>query len=133
MFWKSARVYGIVSKSVYTETLRSLKVYSMGMVLLRKVRQYIKPTTHALQIFGHLARKSIVDLDRETVLELLEYRVALVSLSIEPGYVILAYQGDVLGCGLVLPDCLLHQFPRWMVSTLTAALKAFPPSPPSPY
>lgn len=122
-FWKTTHDYGIISKNALSSALYPLVVYSLGIVVLREIGRYLKPTTHALQIFGHLARRNVVDLDHQTILELLDNKIASVRPSLEPGYVILAYQGDVLGCGLAIHDRLRHQFPQWVVSALIAAMK----------
>jgi NOL1/NOP2/fmu family ribosome biogenesis protein len=122
LFWKNAHAYGVIPKTAHTESLHSIKIHSMGMVILREVGHYLKPTTHALQIFGRLARKNVLELNKEILLELLEKRILMLCYPVDPGYVILTYQRDILGCGLALPDRILHQFPRWMVSALTAAL-----------
>jgi NOL1/NOP2/fmu family ribosome biogenesis protein len=122
LFWKTAHAYGVISRDAQVESLRSLKIHSIGMVILRKVGRYLKPTTHALQIFGPMARKNVLELEKTTLLELLEKRVISLRHSVDPGYVILTHRQDILGCGLALPDRLLHQFSQWMVSALTAAL-----------
>jgi len=125
LFWKSAHAYGVIPKDAHAESLRSIKVHSAGMVILREVGQYLKPTTHALQIFGRLARRNVLELNKENLLELLENRILTLCPPVEPGYIILTYRQDILGCGLALPDRIVHQFPRWMVSALIAALQAF--------
>ena len=118
-WWKTGRSYGVIRDTPYLEELNSISVQSIGLVALRDVKGYIKPTTQILHILGKSAQKNVLHLDRETLVLLLENRAVESFYTLKEGYVILAHQGDILGCGLALKHKLLHQFPRWLVTLLS--------------
>lgn len=104
--------------------MASMRVNKAGMAILHRIKGYLKPTTNAIQIFGQTAKKNVLDIGRDVLLNLLEKRTVMMAWSDEEGYVILRYEGIILGCGLALKDRLMHQLPRWMVQNLLAALSA---------
>ena len=123
-WWKDGHSYGVVSRSEHLDDLASMRVNKAGMAILHRIKGYLKPTTNAIQIFGQTAKKNVLDIGRDVLLNLLEKRTVMMAWSDEEGYVILRYEGIILGCGLALKDRLMHQLPRWMVQNLLAALSA---------
>ncbi len=109
---ESRRTYWLLTQSPHVEKLKSLKVHTAGIPVLRKSKTYLKPTTAALQMFGFRASRNVVNLDRQQLDRLLTDNQISLSLSMTPGYVILAHHRHILGCGLYIEGRLLSQIPR---------------------
>ncbi|GIX46958.1 MAG: hypothetical protein KatS3mg131_1169 [Candidatus Tectimicrobiota bacterium] len=86
--------------------------------MLRQVGKFLKPTTAALQTFGHLATRNRVELTAAQLEALLRAKTLPLSLTLEPGYVILACEGHLVGCGLYTPGRLHSQLPQRHVAPL---------------
>jgi NOL1/NOP2/fmu family ribosome biogenesis protein len=123
-WWKDAHGYGVISGSVHLDGMASMKANKVGMVVLHRIKQYLKPTTSAVQTFGHKAEKNVLEVGRSVLRDLLTNRTMDMTCASDEGYVILRHEGIILGCGLALKDRLMHQLPRWMVHSLLAALNA---------
>lgn len=95
--------FWLFPKTNYLDKLRGLDVQTVGLLFLRKVSKYLKPTSVFLQRFGHLATKNIVILSQEEISILKEKNKIEIELDLEPGYVILKDKYWILGCGLYLP------------------------------
>ena len=124
-WWGGQRSYGIIRDSGHLDKVAHLKVRNVGIVMLRNVSHYLKPTTQAVNLVGQLAQRNIFELDRHTLKSLLEDGDLPVSFP-EPGYVILKFGDYALGCGLGLPDRLVNQLPGWMKSQLLGFLRLSP-------
>jgi NOL1/NOP2/fmu family ribosome biogenesis protein len=105
------KVYALVPASPHLELLAALKVWSVGLAVLRKMRHTLKPTTAALQCFGQQATRHALDLTTSQLAQLLHAHELPLHLDWQPGYVILLHRGHVLGCGLYTPGCLRSQIP----------------------
>ena len=121
-WWGGQRSYGIIRDSQLLENVAHLKVRTVGIIMVRDVSHYLKPTTQAVNMVGSLAQRNVFELDRDTLQRLLEDG-DLPAPSPDPGYVILKFGGHALGCGLGLPDRLVNQLPRWMKSQLLGFLR----------
>ncbi len=121
-WWGGQRAYGVIRESERLGDVAHLKIQTAGIILARDVSQYLKPTTQAVNMLGHLARRNIFELDRTTLEQLLTEGELPVACS-DQGYVILIFDGQALGCGLSLPDRLVNQLPRWMKSQLLGYLR----------
>lgn len=113
---ESPRTYWLLTGSSHIERLKNIKVHTAGVPILRKMKQHLKPTTTALQIFGGRANTGIIHLDDEQLTNLLKHNEIPFSFSITPGYVILAHKNHILGCGLYTGKRLLNQIPRSYLS-----------------
>ena len=94
--------FWLFPKTTYLEILKNLQIQTVGLLFLRKVSKYLKPTSVFLQRFGYLAKKNIVSLSEEIILILKEKNKVEITLDLEPGYVILKNNHWILGCGLYL-------------------------------
>jgi len=111
LFLATAKNYWLFTYTEHFESLQSLRVQTAGLLFLRKVSGYLKPTSAALQRFGPFATHNIVTLDRLTLDRLrLEKKIPF-SAEVEPGYVILKCEGDFWGCALYLPGKLISYLP----------------------
>jgi hypothetical protein len=95
--------FWLFPKTSYLEKLKNLQVQTVGLLFLREVSKYLKPTSAFLQRFGYLAKKNIITLPEEVILMLKERNKVEIELDLEPGYVILKNKHWILGCGLYLP------------------------------
>ena len=71
-----------------------------------------KPTTCALQIFGRSATKNMIHLDEAQAKVFLTGKSQPILSVSEPGYVVVFYRGEVLGCGLYSHGKLISQLPK---------------------
>lgn len=76
----------------------------------------VKPTTNMLQMFGKFANRNIVKLTKENAVKYaegsdIEVSDQEVSASAD-GYVIIAYNGDSLGCGLLKGGKIKNMLPK---------------------
>ncbi len=107
---KGVSNFWLFPKTKYLEDLQKLQVQTVGLLFLRKISKYLKPTSAFLQRFGYLAKKNIVYLPDEFILLLRKYNNIEIDLNLEPGYVILKNKYWILGCGLYLPGKLFSYF-----------------------
>jgi hypothetical protein len=71
-----------------------------------------KPSTYALQLFGRFATKNVVDLSSDQARKFIAGERQSLEADLEDGYVVVAHQGDVLGCGLYSRGELISQLPK---------------------
>jgi NOL1/NOP2/fmu family ribosome biogenesis protein len=109
----------VFSKDDRLQDLAPLQVESVGMPLLRRVKNYLKPTSVALQLFGSKANKNIVSLEPQKLRDLVENREIKGEFCNSPGYVIVMTSSVIIGCALYLPGRLITQFPRHMFTAQT--------------
>ena len=89
------------------------RLMNAGILFARK-DAVIKPTSNMLQIFGKSARKNIVKLNRPRTRIYIEgfdidFREEI---SAEDGYVILRYENNTLGCGLLRDFTMKNMLPK---------------------
>jgi len=97
---RAGTIWAVAEAPGLDEALERLKVQTAGIPLLRVKSPKWKPTTFGLQIFGRYARKNIVDLRDGEVGPFLRGETIRRPLPAESGYVIVRWQGHLLGCGL---------------------------------
>ncbi len=92
----------IVARSPHLRQAFSLVPHTVGLRLARETNLGIKPTSYGLQVFGHRATKNRVQLSREQAVRFLRGEELNLEADTppEPGFVVVSYEGDVLGCGL---------------------------------
>ncbi|HOT07138.1 MAG TPA: hypothetical protein PLI05_07320 [Methanotrichaceae archaeon] len=76
-----------------------------------------KPTTYALQMWGHLATRNVIRLDRQSAMAFFAGQTqsvdqTAVEAPLESGYVVVCHGEDVLGCGLYSQGRLICQLPK---------------------
>jgi hypothetical protein len=100
---KGASNFWLYPKNAPWDKLKDLNPETVGLLFLREVSHYLKPTSAFLQRFGRWATKNIVEITKEQFNLLKERKkIEEIVLSIEPGYVILKHEGWILGCGLYI-------------------------------
>ncbi|MCZ6875226.1 MAG: hypothetical protein O7G88_17165 [bacterium] len=106
------RLFVLVRASSHLTALASLNVQGVGLPVLRKMPRHLKPTTAALQRFGHYAVRNTLSLTASQAGALLQGEELPLQVDVQPGYVVLVSAGHVLGCGLYTPGRLRSQIPR---------------------
>ena len=104
-------VWAVSDVSGLAEIVNGLKLETAGIPLLRMKKTLWKPTTAGLQCFGHQATRNTVDLNNETLEAFLREGFLLGAFCLEPGFVIIKWNGRVLGCGLYSKGRLTSQVP----------------------
>jgi NOL1/NOP2/fmu family ribosome biogenesis protein len=105
------KTYALLPAAACLAEFTSLKVHHVGLPVLRKIRQHLKPTTVALQRFGSQATRHVLELSPTQVIELLRTAELPLDVDLCPGYVVLRHAGHILGCGLYTPGRLRSQIP----------------------
>ena len=85
---------------------------AIGMRIMNLKDRPWKPTTSALQVFGRHATKNVIHLDSINAMIFLEGKTQVIESNSEPGYVVVFYRGEVLGCGLYSHGKLASQIPK---------------------
>ncbi len=92
--------------------LPRLSYEAIGMRIMNLKDRPWKPTTSALQVFGKHATKNVIHLDLINARSFLEGKTSAIESDSEPGYVVVFYRGEVLGCGLYSRGKLVSQIPK---------------------
>jgi len=108
----TAKNYWLFIKPQEIRPLQNLQVQTVGLLFTRRVSKWLKPTSTALQRFGHLATRNVVELT-PTALDRLrrERRLPFNDNHLEEGYVIIRCEGKVWGCGLYSKGRLISFLP----------------------
>ena len=115
---KGSSNFWLFPKNFPLNTLSKLQVQTVGLLFLRKVSHYLKPTSAFLQRFGEFATRNIVKLSEEEIKKIREEGKVEKELNIEPGYVILKDKYWILGCGLYLPGKIISYLESKVIRTL---------------
>jgi NOL1/NOP2/fmu family ribosome biogenesis protein len=111
-FFRKAKSIWAISDA----TLPPLSYEAIGMRIMNCKDRPWKPTTCALQIFGKYASRNLMHLEADSARAFLEGKSqevgGAVASDCEPGYVVVFYRGDVLGCGLYSHEKLISQIPK---------------------
>jgi len=110
-FRKRGSSVWIVRSDPRLSALARLKVRSVGLILLRQVGQYLKPTSAALQLLGIHAGKNVIRLNSEKLEDLVDQGEIRGDFAASPGYVLISLEDLPVGCGLYLPPRLLSRLP----------------------
>jgi len=103
MLLKTSRSWHLLSKSAHLEQAVRLKAVQAGLKAFERVGSFIKPTTRFIQVFGGLATRMILELDRIALQRLLSGERIPADPGWGQGYVILAVSDyGVVGLGLLV-------------------------------
>ncbi len=111
----------ILEKYIFLERGRKIWAFSgkyleigdielIGIKALTKGR-VLKPSTAFLRIVGKRASKNVIRLNYEEMLLFMKGEDIEKSFPVEPGYVIVVWEEDVLGCGFYKNGVLKSQIP----------------------
>ena len=108
---KKGRTIGAVKDGPgLDQLLNLLKVEAAGVPLIRIRTTMQKPTTAGLRLWQ--ATRNVIDLDDEALGGFLNRGVVSRTFPAEPGYVVVRWRGEVLGCGLYSKGKLRSQIPK---------------------
>lgn len=107
-FYRKAKSIWVMSD----EDLPNLSYEALGLRMISLKDRPWKPTTCALQVFGKYATKNVVHLDDCQAKAFLAGERQPLDVEREPGYVVVFYRGEVLGCGLYSRGALASQLPK---------------------
>lgn len=99
-----------------------LEYETVGIRFLRDTGKYLKPTTYGLQILGDKISSACVDVSQEELEVLLDGDMIEREPDIEKGYVAVAYQGEVVGCGLYKDELVSSRVSRGRAEELRKLL-----------
>lgn len=89
-----------------------LKIEQAGLKAFQKVGAFVKPTTRLIQLFGHLATRARVQVDRDTLAKLSRNERLALDIEAGQGYLILEHsEGGILGLGFLKDGLLRTQLP----------------------
>lgn len=109
----SSRVTYLIRKSPHIPGLASTRIVRAGIPFVRNAGIHMKPTTVAAQLFGSMATRNVISLDRGSLRELCTIGEIRYRLETDSGFVFIREGKDFWGCGLFLyPDRLLCRLPR---------------------
>lgn len=94
------------------EKLPRISYETLGLRMMSLKDRPWKPTTCALQVFGKYATRNTVHLDSVQASRFLAGESQHLPCDCEPGYVVVFYSGEVLGCGLYSHGKLISQLPK---------------------
>lgn len=111
-FVRSSKSFYITASKEIDGYLSLKRIEFSGIRVLRRLDTTLKPTTYSLQHFGQKAVRNIIELTGKELSGLLAGTIIKETKDIEEGYVILKYDGAILGCGLYIEGRLTHRFPK---------------------
>ena len=118
-YFESTKSY-YVTRSHHMPGLISLKRIEFGGIrVLRKMKNRLKPTSYGLHLFGEQASRNVIDLSRDELAAVFKVPIPKDLEIMSNGYVVLRYNGNILGCGLFIDGRLIHQFPKGRATALS--------------
>jgi NOL1/NOP2/fmu family ribosome biogenesis protein len=112
LLFKRKRSWWLLRNTPLLQSASRFKVAGIGLRAFQQVGKYVKPSTRMIQMFGHLATKASVEMDEVQLHKLLGGDSLNVESDMEDGYVILSFEGCILGLGLLIDGRIHSQIPR---------------------
>ncbi|PSH00134.1 MAG: hypothetical protein BRC28_01020 [Nanohaloarchaea archaeon SW_4_43_9] len=98
---------------VHTGTEESLQCETRGIRCIRDTDRALKPTTYALQLLEDHIDKSIIEVDKAELIDLLGRKEMIErTLDMEEGYVAIMFGGRVIGCGMYKDEKVSSRIPK---------------------
>lgn len=110
--FKKKGSWWLLRKSSLINSVIRLDVVRVGLRAFGKIGRFIKPTTRFIQIFGQRATRARFELDEKGFRNVSSGAAFPIKMALDDGYVILFFQGQPLGLGLLLNKMLLPQIPH---------------------
>ncbi len=79
-------------------------------ILIARISQAIKPTSNFIHMFGHLAKRNVINVTRERAKDFA--MGSDLEAEGDDGYVIVSYEGKPLGCGLLKEGAIKNLLPK---------------------
>ena len=109
---KRNKSWWFLRQSDLVEKASSLRVCMTGLKAFQMVGRYIKPTTRLIQVFGHLATRSILPISSDDIKKMIDVQYISSDMKIDNGYIILCFRNASLGLGLFIDGKVISQIPR---------------------
>ncbi len=109
---KKNKSWWLLRKSDYLCRASSLKVVMTGLKAFQTVGRYIKPTTRMIQVFGHHAARSVLEVTGDDIEKMAQGSYISSDMAVDNGYIILSFKGAVIGLGLLIEGRVTSQIPR---------------------
>ncbi|PSH02190.1 MAG: hypothetical protein BRC26_01800 [Nanohaloarchaea archaeon QH_8_44_6] len=97
---------------IHTGTEENLEYETRGIRCVRDTGRALKPTTYALQLLEDHIDKSIIEVDKEELVDLLE------------GYVAIIFRERVIGCGMYKNEKISSRIPKGRSKELRKIIEA---------
>jgi len=107
-FYRQARNIWAFSNA----TLPKFSFEAVGLRMMNFKEKPWKPTTSALQVFGKYATRNFISLDEKEARCFLAGESQSQEGNVEPGYIVVFYKEEVLGCALYSKGILHSQLPK---------------------
>ena len=119
LFLKRKKSWSILKNSSQLGLFTHLKVSRVGLKAFQNVGAFVKPTTRLIQMFGHMATRAVVEIDKKQLMDLLADKGLPMELPVEKGYVILRMiKETILGLGFYAQGRVRSQLPKKEVDSL---------------
>ena len=103
----------VVRSAVREFSVFDLKPVYYGMYFAKKDKTGLRLTMNGAQIFGHVATKNIVDLNRHQYLNYLSgEKITDLDPEALQGYVLLRYKNRIFACGKATKEGILNYVPK---------------------
>ncbi len=109
---KRNKNWWMLRRSGHISHASALKVRIAGLKAFQTVGRYIKPTTRMIQIFGRHAVRGVLGISQNDLKKLAEGEYISSDIEMDNGYIILSFNGAVLGLGLLIDGRVTSQVPR---------------------
>jgi NOL1/NOP2/fmu family ribosome biogenesis protein len=126
VWFRRQNTWWMVRSSPFLENAGALKISFAGLRAFTKIGQFIKPSTRMIQVFGKNATKSRLQIEKEDLMRLLRGETLHIESEQENGYLVLSYEGDILGLGLLLKPLVHSQLPRHYKKFIDPFFQAIP-------
>jgi len=107
---KGRTIWAVKDGPGLEQILKQLRVEAAGVPLIRVRTAMRKPTTAGLRLWQ--PTRNVADLDNGALEDFLNQGVLSKTFPVEPGYVVVRWREEVLGCGLYSPGKLQSQIPK---------------------
>jgi NOL1/NOP2/fmu family ribosome biogenesis protein len=112
LLFRRKKTWWMVRVSPFISNAATLKVSMVGLKAFTNVAKFVKPTTEMIQVFGSKASKACFNISKGELDKLLAGDTLIAETTLEDGYVILCYQENILGLGLLMKGSIYSQLPH---------------------
>ena len=112
LFFRTRDTWRMLRRSDHLIRVARLRVEVVGIRAFHEIGPYLKPTTRMVQVFGHAATRSRVELLAWELGHLVQGGEIALEQALEDGYVILCMNAQPLGVGLAIRGRLRSQIPK---------------------
>jgi hypothetical protein len=112
LLFKKNKSWWFLRQSGFIRQASLLRVSVVGHKAFQRIGEYIKPTTRVIQVFGHFAVRAKLNLNSDEMKKMADGQHISTDMEIDNGYIVLSFNGAVLGLGLLIDGRIEPQIPR---------------------